>query len=81
MAGSSGCVHEGGGVDVALETREDGWPLCPKCGLDEVWSPLIVTDEAGYPRTPPLAEYVTHDDFRCYACSWRGSLYDEVRVL
>lgn len=53
---------------------ECGWPLCPACGNDELWSPLIVEDATGMPRTPTLAEYLEHDDFRCYACSWRGSL-------
>jgi hypothetical protein len=47
---------------------------CPSCGEDELWSPLIVRDESGYPRTPTLAEYLEHDDFRCYACLWRGSI-------
>ena len=52
--------------------RVDGWPLCPICGNDEVWSPLTVEDGTGHPRTPTLEEYVDHGDFRCYACGWRS---------
>jgi hypothetical protein len=54
--------------------RSDGWPLCPSCVDDELWSPLIKRDDFGVPRTPTLAEYLEADDFRCYACNWRGSL-------
>lgn len=26
------------------KTRADGWPLCPSCGEDELWSPLVWED-------------------------------------
>ena len=45
--------------------RQDGWPLCPRCGEDELWTPW----------NPPLEADVTLDDYvgrqlRCYACQW-----------
>lgn len=49
-----------------LEVRPDGWPLCPRCGQDEVWSPLI-WDGTG--ERPALAAYIAAG-LRCYGCSW-----------
>lgn len=40
--------------EVYTKRRLDGWPLCPKCGEDELWSPTY--DEAGI--------------VGCDACSW-----------
>lgn len=37
--------------------RADGWPLCPQCGADELWSPAIPQTEAT----------IVH----CEACGWR----------
>ena len=51
--------------------RGDGWPLCPSCGEDEVWSPLIIEDDQGYPRTPTLEEYMEFGVFACLACGWK----------
>lgn len=60
--------------EAIAKVSECGWALCPSCGNDELYSLLIVKDAMGLPRTPTHAEYLEHDDFRCYACSWRGSL-------
>lgn len=38
--------------------RSDGWPLCPRCGEDELQSLA----------TPPRADSVLH----CLSCLWRG---------
>ena len=54
-----------------VAARADGWPLCPTCGEDEVWSPLIVEDDSGYPRTPTLEEYMEYGAFECLACGWK----------
>lgn len=48
------------------KNRGDGWPLCPSCGNDEVWSPLVLDE----PRTPTLEEYMEYGVFKCYACGW-----------
>jgi predicted RNA-binding Zn-ribbon protein involved in translation (DUF1610 family) len=38
--------------------RADGWPLCPQCGEDELWSRAI-------PARPT-------DELTCYLCGWHG---------
>jgi hypothetical protein len=40
--------------------RDDGWPLCPCCGEDELWS-------AQRPVRPT-------DELQCYRCCWRGTV-------
>lgn len=40
--------------DAYRERRPDGWPLCPRCGEDELWSPD--STEAGIQN--------------CLACHW-----------
>jgi hypothetical protein len=46
--------------------RPDGWPLCPRCGEDELWSPIWNSDR---PR-PSLDEFLA-GPLACYACGWR----------
>jgi hypothetical protein len=41
-----------------FEYRRDGWPLCPNCGDDELWSRAL----------DPRAT----DPLRCYVCGWSG---------
>ena len=53
------------------EFRADGWPLCPVCGEDELWSPLAPGDP-GWPNLddkPPVAAYIAAG-LRCYRCGW-----------
>lgn len=50
--------------------RKDGWPLCPRCGEDELWSARMYWWNGSAPR-PTLAECFAHD-FGCYLCGWRG---------
>jgi len=40
------------------EYRKDGWPFCPRCGEDELWSAKI-------PAQPT-------DALSCYRCQWTG---------
>jgi hypothetical protein len=40
--------------------RDDGWPLCPCCGEDQLWSG----------ETPPRAS----DVLQCVLCCWRGTV-------
>ena len=44
----------------AYEYRRDGWPLCPNCGEDELWSRAL----------HPVAT----DPLRCYVCGWTGQV-------
>lgn len=44
--------------------RADGWPLCPCCGNDEVYSLLHPTE-----ATAPLQDYIDAG-MACYQCSF-----------
>ena len=46
------------------ETRADGWPLCPSCGADELWSPLVWED------VRPAVEAFIAAGLTCYSCHW-----------
>jgi hypothetical protein len=48
------------------EYRADGWPLCPRCGEDELWSLLQWNGEG---ERPPMSEYIVAG-LSCYYCSW-----------
>jgi hypothetical protein len=43
---------------LSLEYRVDGWPLCPRCGEDELWSGKIPASAV--------------DELSCYLCGWSG---------
>jgi hypothetical protein len=45
-------------VEFPLAWRKDGWPLCPKCGEDELFSQQ-------HPARPT-------DALACYRCDWQG---------
>lgn len=47
--------------------RPDGWPLCPQCGEDELWSPL---EWLGEESRPPLEEWIAAG-MQCYRCGWK----------
>jgi hypothetical protein len=49
-----------------LQYRADGWPLCPRCGDDELWSPFF-WDGTG--PQPPLHVYIAAG-LSCYQCGW-----------
>lgn len=44
--------------------RKDGWPMCPKCGEDELWTSA---------NSNKLEDHFARE-FRCYYCSWHGEL-------
>lgn len=47
-------------------TRADGWPLCPMCHEDELWSPFAWD---GTDPKPPMQAWIDAG-LRCYACLW-----------
>ena len=61
----------------AGEYRRDGWPLCPRCGNDELASTHPITnkrDEYGN-----VVGFLTRrpeptDPMRCYVCGWEGEV-------
>ena len=65
------------------EFREDGWPLCPACGQDELFAGVHseteqrVYEDRGHRPTISMIE-------GCYACHWSpymfyGPRWEEVR--
>jgi len=52
--------------DHFTEFRSDGWPLCPRCGEDELWSPLV----PGPPEFTTSVEEYVKVGLRCYCCGW-----------
>lgn len=52
--------------DAFSEFREDGWPLCPACGEDELWQNI---DAIAFPRVPSLQERI-ENIVGCYHCGW-----------
>lgn len=48
------------------EFRKDGWPLCPQCGEDELYS-LLNWD--GLSDRPPLQAWIDAG-LRCYYCGF-----------
>ena len=58
-------VHHPDEWDQFRAFRADGWPLCPSCGDDELWTPW----------TPPVDQTACLDDYvanklRCLMCGW-----------
>lgn len=56
-----------------VEYRADGWPLCPFCEEDELWSPLRWDGEG---ERPPIAAYIAAG-LRCYLCGWTKEADDK----
>lgn len=67
---------------IYTEFRKDGWPLCPNCGEDELWS-LYVPPLDGEPQAlhvPPikdaeapvtmLEKYIA-EIVGCLSCNWK----------
>lgn len=55
------------------EYRRDGWPLCPRCGEDELASqepPFIPRPGAGTQIRVPRPT----DRMRCLGCGWVGTV-------
>jgi hypothetical protein len=49
--------------------RPDGWPLCPHCGKDELWSDFW-WDGTGV--KPPVQRYIDAG-LTCYRCGWQSA--------
>jgi hypothetical protein len=49
------------------EFRSDGWPLCPRCGEDELWSPFMPQGPDYAPGT--IDQYVA-EGLVCYRCNY-----------
>jgi hypothetical protein len=49
-----------------LQFRQDGWPLCPVCEQDELFSPIW----GELTPCPPIAEFIA-GPLQCLVCGWR----------
>ena len=50
------------------EFRADGWPFCPRCGEDELYSVLMLNWN-GQGEKPTLEQCIA-GVMRCYKCEW-----------
>jgi hypothetical protein len=50
------------------EHRKDGWPLCPRCGEDELFSAICGVIKPDM-RQPTLEECLSNG-FACMNCDW-----------
>ena len=53
---------------IFTEFRKDGWPLCPRCEEDELWSSIAISAQ----RAVTLEECWA-GDFTCYYCNWKSN--------
>lgn len=51
------------------EFRKDGWPLCPVCGEDELWTP-VDTHEGSHPSKQAGIQHGINSGMSCYACQF-----------
>jgi hypothetical protein len=54
------------------EFRRDGWPLCPRCEEDELYSVAMLRWN-GLGERPTLTACLK-EEFRCYRCNWSGRI-------
>lgn len=52
------------------EFRQDGWPLCPNCGEDELYSQIMLA-WTGTGERPTMQECVD-GEMTCYKCNWNS---------
>ena len=51
------------------EFRKDGWPYCPQCEEDELYSYLML----GWTKDePPSVQDCIDAGMECYRCSWKS---------
>ncbi len=48
--------------------RQDGWPFCPSCHQDELYSTIMMAWDGQEPR--PTLEECMAGELKCYACQW-----------
>lgn len=51
--------------------RDDGFPLCPQCDQDELYSHVVRHWNSVRAISPmPAIQEILKGDFTCYACNW-----------
>jgi hypothetical protein len=61
------------------EFREDGWPLCPRCGEDELWS-LVMMRWMGEGERPTVQQCID-GGMRCYLCSFDSTAVVDIQRI
>jgi len=56
---------------VFKEFRQDGWPMCPRCGEDELYSSIMLYWDGEGLR--PSIEDCLAGHMGCYKCGWQKS--------
>jgi hypothetical protein len=60
---------------VRYDYRADGWPLCPRCGEDELMSTIPLHQANPHLSGPiSLVAATPLDPMRCLACNWSGTV-------
>ncbi len=67
LVDSDYCDTCGRELPIFAEFRSDGFPLCPRCGEDELWSSLMWTDDS---NKPTLDQLIKHG-LSCYSCLYK----------
>lgn len=57
-------------MTMITEYRADGWPLCPQCEEDELYSLLAWNGDG---ERPPIQAYIAAG-LRCYYCGWSNQV-------
>lgn len=60
------------GKEQYKEFRKDGWPLCPNCGEDELWSRLTNWLNGHQIAPEPTMDDYINDGLQCYRCQWQS---------
>jgi len=59
------------------EFRADGWPFCPQCEDDELWSRAhMAWDGSG---EKPTVEHGIRSGMKCYRCGWESAEFKVAR--
>lgn len=56
-----------------LAYRPDGWPLCPRCGEDELASVVSLSGRL-VRKDGSIRQAKPTDEMTCYNCRWNGGV-------
>ena len=72
--------QEGSGVLLPFsQTRQDGWPLCPVCGEDELFTMMPLEFQPTSLGNTTVLERIVHGHWGCYACEWSWHLPNSLK--
>lgn len=71
-------------ITLFKEFRSDGWPYCPRCEEDELYSVYLMTSHGIEREIRGEVIFMTEllkYPFRCYACNWRNDEGEPLAAL